>query len=120
MFAAMLALKLFVVCGLVFSVVTLASVLLRTPPSKHGRRRGVRHGLPTEIRRHRQRGHHTWERTLSLRVVEAATQHALDELDTTAERRRYAAANRYEGTVEITRTDLEAILGPRPAELVAA
>lgn len=116
----MFTLQLAGVCVSVLAAAAIAVCILRTPPSRHGRRRGVRHGLPTEIRRHRRRGHHTWECTRSMRVVAPSTLHALDALDTTAERRRFAAANRYEGTVEITRTDLEAILGPRPAELVSA
>lgn len=116
----MFALQLAGVCVAVLAAAAVAAYTLRTPPSKHGRRRGVRHGLPTEIRRHRHSGHHTWERTRSVRVVPAATQHALDALDTTAERRRFAAANRYEHTVEITPSDLDAIFGPRPAELIGA
>lgn len=109
--------------GVIVAVLAAAAIVayaMRTPQSRHGRRRGVRHGLPTEIRRHRRRGHHTWERTISLRVVAPSTLHALDALDSTAERRRYVVANLIEATGEITRTDLEALLGPRPAELVSA
>ena len=114
----MFALKLIAVCVAVLAVAAVAAYLLRTPRSRHGRRRGVRHGLPTAIRRHRRGGRHrTWAGTRSLRRVEPATQHALDALDSTAERRRYVVANLIEATGEITRTDLEAILGPRPAEL---
>jgi hypothetical protein len=116
----MFTLQLVGVVVAVLAAAAIAAYALRTPPSRHGRRRGVRHGLPTEIRRHRRRGHHTWERTLSVRVVPAATQHALDALDTTAERRRYVVANLIEATGEITSTDLAALLGPRPAELVGA
>lgn len=112
--------QLAAVCVAVLAAAALAAYALRTPRPRHGRRRGVRHGLPTEIRRHRQRGHHTWAGTLSLRVVPPSTQHALDTLDSTAERRRYVVANLIERTGEITRTDLEAILGPRPAELIGA
>jgi hypothetical protein len=110
-----------VVCA-VLAAAAVAAYALRTRPARHGRRRrSVRYGLPTEIRRHRRTARdHTWSPSLSMRVVPPSTQHALDTLDDTAERRRYAAANRYEGTVEITRTDLEAILGPRPTELVTA
>lgn len=116
----MFALNLASVCIAVLAAAAIAVYTLRTPPSRHGRRRGVRHGLPTEIRRHRRRGHHTWESTRSVRVVPASTLHALDALDSTAERRRYVVRNLIERTGEITRTDLEALLGPRPAELIGA
>jgi hypothetical protein len=118
----MFALQLAGVCIAVLAAGAVAVYALRTRPARHGhRRRSVRYGLPTEIRRHRpDLRDHTWADTRSLRVVAPATQHALDELDTTAERRRFAAANRYEQTVEITATDLDAIFGPRPAELVGA
>lgn len=112
--------QLAAVCVAVLAAAALAAYALRTPRPRHGRRRGVRHGLPTEIRRHRQRGHHTWAGTRSMRVVEPATQHALDALDSTAERRRYVVANLIEPTGEITQADLAALLGPRPAELVTA
>lgn len=97
---------------------SIAARALRPPQARHGRRRGVHRGLPTEIRRHRRSGQdHTWANTKSLRRVAPPTEHTLDD---TAERRRYAAANRYEHTDEITQADLEALLGPRPAALIGA
>lgn len=117
----MFTLQLAGVLAVVLASAAVAAYVLRTKPSRHGRRRGVRHGLPTEIRRHRRGGRHrTWAGTRSLRRVAPATQHALDALDSTAERRRYVVANLIEATGEITRADLEAILGPRPAELIGA
>lgn len=116
----MFTLQLAGVFAAVLAAAAIAFYTLRTPRPRHGRRRGVRHGLPTEIRRHRQRGHHTWAGTRSVRVVAPSTLHALDALDTTAERRRYVVGNLIERTGEITRTDLEALLGPRPAELIGA
>lgn len=114
-------LQLLGVITAVLVVAVVVAYLLRAKPSRHGRRRGVRRGLPTEIRRHRRTTRdHTWACTRSMRVVPAATQHALDALDTTAERRRYVVANLIERTEEITRTDIEAIFGRRPDELVSA
>lgn len=113
----MFAIQLGAVLCTVLAAAAVAAVLLRTPRPRHGRRRGVHYGLPTEIRRHRRTTRdHTWAGTLSSRRVAASTLHALDALDTTGERRRYAAANRYEATGEITQSDL----GPRPAELIGA
>lgn len=117
----MFALQLAGVCFAVLAAAAIAAHTLRTPKARHGhQRRTVRYGLPTEIRRHRAHGDRAYANTLSVRVVPAATQHALDALDSTGERRRYAAANRYEHTVEITPSDLDAIFGPRPAELIGA
>ncbi len=117
----MFTLQLLGTCCAVLAAVAIAAATLRTPKARHGeRRRSVRYGLPTEIRRHRPSGDRAWANTLSLRVVPPSTLHALDALDTTAERRRYVVRNLIEPTVEITRTDLEALLGPRPAELVSA
>lgn len=117
----MFTLQLAGICVAVLAAAAIATYALRTPRSRHGRRRGVRHGLPTEIRRHRRSGRHrTWAGTRSMRVVPPATQHALDALDTTAERRRWAVANLIEETGEITSTDLATLLGSRPAELVTA
>jgi hypothetical protein len=117
----MFAIQLAGVITAVLAAAAIAAYALRTRPARHGhRRRTVRYGLPTEIRRHRARGDRAYANTLSVRVVPAATQHALDALDSTAERRRFAAANRYEHTVEITPSDLDAIFGSRPAELIGA
>lgn len=118
----MFTLQLAAVCVAVLAAAAIAAYKLRTRPARHGRhlRRSVRFGLPTEIRRHRAGGDRAWAGTTSLRKVPPSTQHALDALDTTAERRRYVVANLIEPTGEITRADLETILGPRPAELIGA
>lgn len=118
----MFTLQLAGVCVLVLAAAAITALILRTPKSRHDhRRRSVRYGLPTEIRRHRRRRRdHTWANTLSLRVVPRSTLHALDALDSTGERRRYVVANLIERTGEITRTDLEAIFGDRDDELVSA
>lgn len=117
----MFTLQLAGVFFIVLAAAAIAAYVLRTPTARHGeRRRSVRYGLPTEIRRHRPHGDRAWANTRSLRVVPASTQHALDALDSTAERRRYVVANLVERTQEITPAGLETILGPRPAELVSA
>lgn len=114
----MLLLQILSVPGGTLLALLIAGAALRTPRARHGKRRGIRTGLPTEIRRHRRGRLRTWEHTTSLRQVAPPTPHALDETSETS--RRNAAANRYEDTGEITQADLDALLGPRPAELIGA
>lgn len=76
---------------------------------RHGRRRGVRVGTPTEIRRHR-RGcrERAWAGTRTVCARPTSTSHVLDEGSV------YRVSNLIESTGEITMADLEALLGPRP------